>query len=71
MGSRPRGLNHRQQIERIKQAFENGEFRVYYQPKVNMRTGKVVGMEALLRWQHPDNGIVRPLEFLRWWSTPA
>ena len=58
------GLNHRQQIERIKQAFENGEFRVYYQPKVNMRTGKVVGMEALLRWQHPDNGIVRPLEFL-------
>ncbi|MFM2275495.1 MAG: hypothetical protein RL211_1367 [Pseudomonadota bacterium] len=58
------GLNHRQQIERIKQAFEDGEFRVYYQPKVNMRTGKVVGMEALLRWQHPDNGIVRPLEFL-------
>ncbi|HPH12634.1 MAG TPA: EAL domain-containing protein [Burkholderiaceae bacterium] len=58
------GLNHRQQIERIKQAFENGEFRVYYQPKVNMRTGRVVGMEALLRWQHPENGVVRPLEFL-------
>ena len=58
------GLNHRQQIERIKQAFDNGEFRVYYQPKVNMRTGKVVGMEALLRWQHPDHGVVRPLEFL-------
>ena len=58
------GLNHRQQIERIKQAFDNGEFRVYYQPKVNMRTGKVVGMEALLRWQHPDHGMVRPLEFL-------
>ncbi len=58
------GLNHRQQIERIKQAFESKEFRVYYQPKINMRTGKVVGMEALLRWQHPDQGVVRPLEFL-------
>jgi EAL domain-containing protein (putative c-di-GMP-specific phosphodiesterase class I) len=58
------GLNHRQQIERIKQALENGELRVYYQPKVNMRTGQVVGMEALLRWLHPENGLVPPMEFL-------
>ena len=53
-----------QQLERLRQALQHGEFRLYYQPKVNMRTGDVVGMEALIRWQHPQRGIVGPLEFL-------
>lgn len=49
---------------RIAQALALGELRVYYQPKVNMRTRKVVGMEALLRWQHPEEGLLGPVHFL-------
>lgn len=49
---------------RIAQALALGELRVYYQPKVNMRTRKVVGMEALLRWQHPEDGLLGPVHFL-------
>lgn len=50
--------------ERVAQALRQGEMRLYYQPKVNMRSGHVIGYEALLRWQHPENGVVGPLEFL-------
>ena len=51
-------------IEQVRQALKNEEFMLYYQPKVNMRTGEVIGMEALIRWKHPKKGIVPPLEFL-------
>lgn len=51
-------------IERVRQALLNDELCLYYQPKVNMRTGMVVGMEALLRWNHPERGIVPPMDFL-------
>jgi EAL domain-containing protein (putative c-di-GMP-specific phosphodiesterase class I) len=40
------------------------EFRLHYQPKVSLETGKIVGVEALLRWQHPKRGIVLPSEFI-------
>jgi len=53
-----------QTLARTKQALAAEEFRVYYQPKVNLRSGEVVGMEALLRWQHPSQGIVAPSGFL-------
>lgn len=53
-----------QQIQRIQQALHNQEFVLYYQPKVNMRSGKVIGMEALIRWQHPEFGLLSPVEFL-------
>jgi EAL domain-containing protein (putative c-di-GMP-specific phosphodiesterase class I) len=52
------------QRARVAQALHGGELRLYYQPKVNLRTGQVFGMEALLRWQHPDKGIVGPYQFL-------
>lgn len=52
------------QLERIRHALLRGELRLYYQPKVNMRSGQVVGMEALLRWQHPEKGVLGPLDFL-------
>lgn len=51
-------------LERVRQALQHGEFVLYYQPKVNMRSGEVIGMEALLRWQHPERGLVGPLDFL-------
>jgi diguanylate cyclase (GGDEF)-like protein/PAS domain S-box-containing protein len=54
----------RQDTERIRKALANRELVLHYQPKVNMRQGKVVGVEALLRWQHPERGLVPPLEFL-------
>jgi diguanylate cyclase (GGDEF)-like protein/PAS domain S-box-containing protein len=51
-------------LERIRRALADQEFVLYYQPKVNMRTGKVIGAEALIRWQHPQQGILPPAVFL-------
>lgn len=45
-------------------ALERGEFRVHYQPIVDMRSGFVQGCEALVRWQHPERGLLLPAEFL-------
>jgi len=56
--------NRAESIERIGQALATHEFVLYYQPKVNMSTGKVVGAEALIRWQHPERGLLPPAEFL-------
>lgn len=53
-----------QTVERVRQALAGGELRLHFQPKVNMRRGEVVGFEALLRWEHPQNGLVLPREFL-------
>ncbi|MBS1187334.1 MAG: sensory box/GGDEF/GAF/EAL domain protein [Burkholderiaceae bacterium] len=49
---------------RISLALEQDEFRLHYQPKVNMLSGEIVGVEALIRWQHPDRGLLGPMEFL-------
>ncbi len=54
----------RKSIGHIQQALEQEEFELYFQPKVNMRTGTVVGAEALIRWRHPVRGLVLPGEFL-------
>jgi diguanylate cyclase (GGDEF)-like protein/PAS domain S-box-containing protein len=51
-------------IREVKKALRDNELVLYYQPKVNMRTGVVMGMEALLRWQHPTQGLIPPLDFL-------
>lgn len=53
-----------QTVARVRQALSAGELRLHFQPKVNMRRGEVVGFEALLRWEHPQNGLVLPREFL-------
>ncbi|TVQ40872.1 MAG: EAL domain-containing protein [Wenzhouxiangella sp.] len=55
--------NH-QQIDRLRQGLEDNEFVLHYQPKVDMKQGRVVGMEALIRWQHPDEGLLPPAAFL-------
>ncbi|MEG4457971.1 EAL domain-containing protein [Microcoleus sp. N9_A1] len=49
---------------RLHEALEQGEFEVFYQPKVNITTWKIQGMEALLRWQHPQLGLVTPATFI-------
>ena len=48
----------------LRHGLEREEFVVYYQPQVNISTGQIVGVEALLRWQHPDRGLVMPMEFI-------
>ncbi|KIH81932.1 putative bifunctional diguanylate cyclase/phosphodiesterase [Pseudomonas batumici] len=53
-----------QTVALIRQALANGELCLVYQPKVNMRTGAVVGFEALMRWQHPRDGLLLPQAFL-------
>ncbi|WP_210643642.1 MULTISPECIES: GGDEF and EAL domain-containing protein [unclassified Pseudomonas] len=53
-----------QTVERVRQALAGNELRLHFQPKVNMRNGTVVGLEALLRWKHPQRGLVPPREFL-------
>jgi len=53
-----------QTVERVRQALVGDELRLHFQPKINMRTGAVVGFEALLRWQHPRRGIIAPRDFL-------
>ncbi|WP_259364521.1 MULTISPECIES: EAL domain-containing protein [unclassified Colwellia] len=51
-------------LKTIRSALDNEQFVLHYQPKVNMRTGLVTGVEALIRWQHPERGLLNPFEFL-------
>ena len=48
----------------LHRAIEEREFRLLYQPQVDLRSGQIVGLEALLRWDHPERGVVEPSEFL-------
>ncbi|RIX46973.1 MAG: EAL domain-containing protein [Rhodocyclales bacterium GT-UBC] len=52
------------QLARIETAMAANEFTLFYQPKVDMSSGKVTGAEALIRWQHPERGLLPPAEFL-------
>jgi len=54
----------REHLAHIGRALEHSEFVLHYQPKVNMRTGALVGVEALIRWQHPERGLLSPAAFL-------
>jgi diguanylate cyclase (GGDEF)-like protein len=51
-------------LAELRSALEQGELELHYQPKADLRTGDVVGVEALLRWRHPERGMVPPDEFI-------
>jgi diguanylate cyclase (GGDEF)-like protein/PAS domain S-box-containing protein len=55
---------HHNRRTEVRAALRAGELRLHYQPKLDMRKGRIIGMEALLRWEHPQRGIVGPMEFL-------
>jgi diguanylate cyclase (GGDEF)-like protein len=55
---------HNARLDRIERAIRAGELRLFFQPKVNLRTGAVVGAEALIRWVHPERGLLLPETFL-------
>ncbi|EPJ52150.1 MAG: PAS:GGDEF protein [Osedax symbiont Rs2] len=57
-------IQRHHQLEEIQQAFTNNEFVLYYQPKVDMKSGEVFGAEALIRRRHPKKGLIPPIEFL-------
>src|SRR5207244_4377566 len=55
----------RQSLEgSLRHAVERGGFLLHYQPKINLFTGQITGAEALIRWQHPNRGLVSPAQFV-------
>jgi len=52
------------ELSEINSALNNDEFTLYFQPNVNMKTGKILGVESQLYWQHPKKGLLKPAEFL-------
>jgi diguanylate cyclase (GGDEF)-like protein len=63
-GMYTKALRRLEMENELRRAIERGELRVYYQPKVLLSTGKITGMEALVRWEHPEHGLVLPDEFI-------
>jgi diguanylate cyclase len=62
--TRQRALTRLHTERALRAAIERGEFRVYFQPEVSVETGNIVGLEALVRWEHPDDGLVGPDRFI-------
>jgi diguanylate cyclase (GGDEF)-like protein len=55
----------RQSLEAsLRRALERNEFELHYQPKMSLKSGQITGMEALLRWRHPEQGLIPPMEFI-------
>lgn len=57
-------IKQQHKLNKIINALEQDEFTLFYQPKVNMKTGEVYGVEALIRWFSPEDGLIPPMEFL-------
>ncbi|MBD2308410.1 EAL domain-containing protein [Chroococcidiopsis sp. FACHB-1243] len=61
---RHRAIARLQMETELRRAIERQEFRIHYQPIISLQTGRIVGFEALIRWQHPNRGLVYPTEFM-------
>ena len=57
--------NHNELLREIQNGLELDQFELHYQPKVNLRSGQLVGAEALVRWRHPQRGLLLPSQFLK------
>lgn len=63
-------LSHKSELERwqlevdLRKALTNRELQLYYQPRIDLQSGKIFGVEALMRWQHPTRGLILPEEFI-------
>ncbi len=62
--TRQRALTRLHTESAIRRAIEHEEFRVFFQPEVSVETGAIVGVEALVRWEHPEDGLVGPDRFI-------
>ena len=69
VGSLETATHRRRARDAVQKAIDARELRLHYQPKVNMRSGELIGAEALLRWQHPERGLLLPGEFLPFLDT--
>ena len=63
-GAHDRAVTHLRTGNELHRALERNELRLHYQPIVSLETGRITGFEALMRWQHPERGMVRPDEFI-------
>jgi diguanylate cyclase (GGDEF)-like protein/PAS domain S-box-containing protein len=63
-GMRTRARARLRSENALRQAVERGEFRIHYQPEVDLNTGTIVAAEALVRWEHPERGLLWPRDFL-------
>lgn len=61
---RQKAVYHADMLTQLRQAVDNNEFSVYYQPQISLADGSVRGVEALVRWNHPDRGLIAPGEFI-------
>lgn len=61
---RPRAASSPFTLDEVRRGLENGEFEPFFQPKIDLSTGRVEGAEALARWRHPDKGIIGPYAFI-------
>jgi diguanylate cyclase (GGDEF)-like protein/PAS domain S-box-containing protein len=59
-----KSLTHQDMQPKLRQALEWKQLLLYYQPLVDLKTGLIIGMEALVRWQHPEKGLLLPEEFI-------
>lgn len=59
-----RARSHHEFLKSVRRALEQGQFELYYQPKIDLRTRTLAGAEALIRWRHPERGLLLPAEFL-------
>ncbi|HEX3436627.1 MAG TPA: GGDEF and EAL domain-containing protein [Pseudacidobacterium sp.] len=64
LGMRERTLRQLQLESELRNAIETGELVLYYQPEVDLQSGRVISLEALVRWVHPERGLIPPSEFI-------
>jgi diguanylate cyclase (GGDEF)-like protein len=57
-------IQRREKEQLLREAFKQEQFILYYQPQLSMNSGQIVGMEALIRWQHPEQGLISPENFI-------